>query len=302
MNKLFGVGLAVLVLTGAAFGAEVADIPWDEANIQTLRSFDKEAVIKFLNDELNLDGFPVTDVYDDIHFAWSNLEGGEKYQLIVQATGRCCGSVMIFSKDASGKVSYQTLDGGIDFDKGIRDLNSDGKKELIIDSTLKFDNYRGARAQAAWTAVYRLKNGQYGEASRDFPRFYDTEELPWYEEEIAEDREKIARGVPAQNDLSAEQLAARQRDSAIALPEYLAADEMGRDKILRVLGREPKAGEERAYEWMNSGDPELRTDAVVVFADIGGHDRQLRALAADKDIEVSTTAKNALDATSPAKK
>lgn len=91
----------------------------------------------------------------------------------------------------------------------------------------------------------------------------------------------------------------REEKTALDDLEQLARVEIERDKILRVLGRDPKAGEGSAYDWMNSNDPELREDAAVVFADIGGHDRELRALATDKDLAVSISAKNALDATSP---
>jgi hypothetical protein len=64
----------------------------------------------------------------------------------------------------------------------------------------------------------------------------------------------------------------------------LAALTMCRDKILRVLGRDPNAGLAQAHEWMTSADPVLVDDARVVFADIGGHDADVRAatLATDR--------------------
>ena len=51
---------------------------------------------------------------------------------------------------------------------------------------------------------------------------------------------------------------------------------MRRDKILRVLGRDPNAGEKEAGEWLKSSDPELIDDARDVFADMGGHEADLR--------------------------
>jgi len=52
---------------------------------------------------------------------------------------------------------------------------------------------------------------------------------------------------------------------------------MTRDKIMRLLARDPTAGLKRAREWMNSPDPYLVADAVVVFADMGGHQEDLNA-------------------------
>jgi len=57
----------------------------------------------------------------------------------------------------------------------------------------------------------------------------------------------------------------------------LAAAVMERDKILRVLGRDPEAGLAEAREWMKRPDPELAEDAVVVLRDMGGHPQDLAA-------------------------
>ena len=52
---------------------------------------------------------------------------------------------------------------------------------------------------------------------------------------------------------------------------------MERDKILRMLGRDPTAGLQRAREWAASSDPDLIDDASIVFRDIGGHEDEARA-------------------------
>ena len=44
---------------------------------------------------------------------------------------------------------------------------------------------------------------------------------------------------------------------------------MDRDKILRTIGRDPKAGEEQAREWVKSGDEILIGYAMSVFKDMG---------------------------------
>jgi hypothetical protein len=52
---------------------------------------------------------------------------------------------------------------------------------------------------------------------------------------------------------------------------------MERDKILRIIDRDPDAGLKQAREWMNSPDAALVQDAITVFRDIGGHESDLRA-------------------------
>lgn len=52
---------------------------------------------------------------------------------------------------------------------------------------------------------------------------------------------------------------------------------MERDKILRMIGRDPDAGLQQAREWMKSPDAALVEDAITVFRDIGGHESDLRA-------------------------
>jgi len=51
MNPLIAI-LGMLAFASAAFGAEIADISWDQSNLETLRSFDKAAVARFLNSGL----------------------------------------------------------------------------------------------------------------------------------------------------------------------------------------------------------------------------------------------------------
>ena len=52
---------------------------------------------------------------------------------------------------------------------------------------------------------------------------------------------------------------------------------MARDKVLRVIGRDPNAGLAQAREWMASSDPVVVDDAKAVFEDIGGRVEDVRA-------------------------
>ena len=75
-----------------------------------------------------------------------------------------------------------------------------------------------------------------------------------------------------------------RKEARRQLERTLAGLIMCRDKILRVLGRDPNAGLAQAREWMSNPDPVMVDNARVVFQDIGGHDEEVRAarLATDR--------------------
>jgi hypothetical protein len=116
------------------------------------------------------------------------------------------------------------------------------------------------------------------EASRDFPSYYDTEVLPDLEKGISAGRQDVAarqgKPKPTPGPYADQQMV---DDDWFAAGRALAAAVMERDKILRVLGRDPEAGLAEAREWMKSPDPELAEDAVVVLKDMGGHEQDLAA-------------------------
>ncbi len=97
---------------------------------------------------------------------------------------------------------------------------------------------------------------RYVEASRDFPNYYDTEVLPGLNRTISTLQQKAAEG-----DVN---------------PGWLAGATAEKDKILRVLGRNPIAGLNQAYKWMNSDNPQVLQCAIATFYDIGGHQKELR--------------------------
>jgi hypothetical protein len=141
----------------------------------------------------------------------------------------------------------------------IKDLNGDGKDELIIAKQLASGGlWQPLMAMPTWPAIYRLENGKYVDASRDFPSYYDNEVLPQLSQEISKAQAKIPR-EPFQE-------------------ETVAVAEMTKAKILRVLNRDPVAGLNQAYEWMKSDDPQLRQCAIATFTDLGGHEKEEREL------------------------
>jgi hypothetical protein len=261
---------------------ELATMAWDDSNIEYLRSMkdptvegDSE-VVKFVCYEDT-----ITDVrrwYGETcgmsDFDWVDLAGNRQYSLVIVSYRSTDPHnwLRIYDRDSSGKIGKQQFDGyhlrlaGIAKGKGgpfriytpLHDLNGDGKIELVILDALDTPDPTGRfHALALWPKVYSLKNGKYVESSREFANFYDTQVLP--------------------------RLNLTAKD-----PEQLAAVEMARDKILRVLGRDPAAGERQARQWMTSPDLYLRHDAVVVFRDMGDHEADL-AEAERKEKELRAT-------------
>jgi hypothetical protein len=192
-------------------------------------------------------------------FGWYDLNRNSQYQLIVteDLSGRAFFDYLaIYEQNSSGTASLrQWIEGdqlGTDLGKIVRDIDGDGEIELVIPTTLV--SY-GTGATITWPAVYRLEKGKYVEASRDFPGFYEDEVMPKLQERINQ-----YQGKPG-----------------VGTPDAVAGLTMVQDKILRVLGRDPTAGLQRVYEWMNSDDPILLQDAAATFQSVGGHEREMRA-------------------------
>jgi hypothetical protein len=181
--------------------------------------------------------------------------------------------VAIYRRSSSGKISVETIDGdgislggdeSLSVPNLLQDLDGDGKDELVAPQ-----EWGSPMALAAVISikVYRLSDGRYVEASRDFPKFYEEQLLPKLESEIAQIKRNpsSADGLepPAFAKLSEANLWEKNPERKLALFE------MDRDKILRTIGRDPKAGEEQAREWVRNGDEILIGYAMSVFQDMG---------------------------------
>ncbi len=260
--------LFALSFTGIPLAADIGSLKWNQANIATLRSFDKDAVATFLDEQQRKEGHPpgipfeALTARDIVGFGWADPQGNGHYELLVASSSPCAHSVTIYNRDASGRVTTaQVLPHPVNLKTGIRDLNGDGKDELIVGETLV---EHSCATVITWPAVYRFDNGKYAEASRGFPTFYDNEVLP-----------------------QLTTLIAKYQGKATDLTEDLSAGPiMERNKILRVLGRDLTAGLNQAYQWMKSDDPYLLQDAEVTFKDIGGHEKE--AIAAEANYKRAT--------------
>ena len=258
---------------------EIANRPWNAANLDALRAMDKAAIVKFFNTVEGPGGD--WDGQDMGGFAWIDLAGDGKYELLVTQFTRCCGYLTIYWQDAPGKMRGDLYEGAGNFPHMVRDLAGDGKQELILDATIGVDDRRPMSGVwvATWPQVYRLRNGRYVDASHDFANFYDTEVLPELEKNIAALQQDVAgqQGKPKPTPNAEYPMQQAVDIEWFGAGRALAALEMERDKILRVLGRDPEAGVAEAREWAKSPDPELIEDAYVVLGDMHGHEQEYQA-------------------------
>lgn len=253
----------ILAFASAASSAQIDDLAWNEANIKTLRALGQTAVFRFVTGGDPEEG--VSNLADLDMFNWYPTGDG-KYELAVGwSSGPEIASLTIYWQDTSRKIRSQEFDfppyGGPPnegeqwYKSGeFADLNGDGKDDLILFDPIDHTERTGRKMvpNGAWPQVFQLRGGQYVEASRDFPSFYEKEFLPQLNNEIVR---------------------ARERQS----PErYLAALIMSRDKVLRFLGRDPNAGLAQARQWMKSSDPVMVDNARIVFIDVGGHEEDVR--------------------------
>ena len=232
------------------------------SHANTLSSSDRAKVANFVNANLPPHWMEVP-LYSVAESYRAGAGGGNsEFFVLLDVSGRgYSNTLLVYSQDSAGKAEVQEIDGWkmANLKQMVRDLNGDGKDELIIPEEIGPGAvWYPLMAMPTWPTVYRLENGKYVEASRDFPNYYDREVLPQLSEEGREAKARMSR-EPFQQ-------------------ETVAVAEMTKAKILRVLGRDPVAGLNQAYQWMNSDNPQLMQCAIATFSDIGGHERQVSEL------------------------
>jgi hypothetical protein len=197
---------------------------------------DKAAIVRFVNalggDDTDIPLYPANTIQE---FSWIDLGGDGRYALVlIELPGSCCSDLMMYQQDASGHIKSQLLEGAGRLSNTIRDVNGDGKQELILPPPADpmIESY-GAVREIVWPRVYRLENGKYVEASSEFANYYESDVLPPIEHAISWSRWRIAKGPIG-------------RKADLRWLRYMhhkvAGLTMERDKILRVIARDPDAG------------------------------------------------------------
>jgi len=236
-----------MLASGVASAGQIDQLAWNQSNIATLRNLDKAIVERFVN-EMSMD-----DVHKTVgEFTWEDLAGNGRYELIVtlDVSGRAFFDYLaVYERDDSGKISVQwfpeeTAIGSLS--SVIRDLNDNGKKELIIPTLFPSGAYGAGSVSAVWPAVYKLKDGNYVEASNEFGSFYDADVLPGLLKDLADARAK-------------------------ADAHKLISDTLEKDKIFRVLGLDQTAGLDEARDWAQSNNPNLANAGAAILREINGN-------------------------------
>lgn len=233
--------------------AQIESMPWSASNVSKLNKLSDANVVAFLNRVGGSENTPAALHPEDIRgFRWVDLKGDGSFELVLLLqTGPNFASVGILSQETKGTVSSQSIPGEMSLNDGIKDLDGDGQKEIIVNSFLDPTGLRGANPTPVWPQVYRLKGEKFVPASKEFSSFYELDVLPRLDKEIAQSPPDFETG--------------------------LAVLQMQRDKILRVLGTDREAGLVRARQWVKSENPEMILNAVVVFRDMGGHEEEAQA-------------------------
>ena len=217
-------------------------------------------------------------------FTWADLAGDRRYNLVIVWGAMGSGEwneMWIYSRSPSGKLSLQCIDGGGIGLNSIWDINGDGKDELVVPQGWGAGADYAAGPLLIWYRIYKLKNGEYVEATREFGSYYDKEVFPQLDSDIASLQKRV--NSESATIVAAEALQKGHFERVTMSPEQqaavddlksLAQSQMTRDKMVRVLGRDPKAGEKKALEWLK--DPLLSDYGGQVLMDIGGHDAELQ--------------------------
>ena len=279
----------ILAFASVAVSAQkIEDIPWDDSHIKQLRAASKHAMFRFLDRQMDPENdMEWNDSSISFDYAWYPAGSG-KYELAMHSqSGPDIAYFTIYWQDAPGKIRSQEFGGAADATDewywnangpDIVDANGDGVPEVIELDDLDYHpppHRTKFIPGGMWPRIFRLRDGKYVEASRDFAPFYDKTIFPMIDKAMAQARQDI-KDVAAQKAKPGSNI--DPNDDYWQLPtRTLAGVIMCRDKILRVLGRDPNAGLAQAREWMSNPDPVMVDNARVVFQDIGGHDEDVRA-------------------------
>jgi hypothetical protein len=244
----------LFVFSAPVYADEVGRLSCEQAHIDALQGADKAAVVQFVNATRPQQVEEILPI-QVAEFGWAAVVGGLHDLLVLFDFSErgYTNRLWVYSCNRVGELSIQEIEGWKlgNFKEMVRDLNGDGEDELIIPTALPENGVWSPLVNIpAWPAVYRFEKGKYVDASRDFPSFYDNEVLPELDKEIGKGR--------------------NQDDSAVQA--------LARNKILRVLGRDPVAGVQQAYQWMKSDDSQVLQCAIATFADVGGHEKEVREL------------------------
>jgi hypothetical protein len=211
-------------------------------------------------------------------YQFVDLNGNDLYEMVASLdySGRdFCNTVVIVTKENNGFQTQSFPAWNVKkISKILADTDDNGIQELVIPRP--FSEYEGAKCIALWTTVYSFDGQVYINGGSRFPEVYQPR-LQALEARIEQTKEEpgLSEELKEQN---------------------LSCYYLELDKIYRFLNLNPRAGFERAVQWMNSTNPSLRAKSALVFADIQDEQsfRNLQILSRDTDSSVAKKAREGL--------
>src|SRR5260370_5697036 len=140
MNKVRILAIVLTFVTASvARGADMPNIAWNRANLPILRSFPKDSIQRFVN-ALRGDDPLQAEIGG---FAWYDVATDGSYNVVAteDLSGRSFFDYLaIYTQSGVGKVTLRQWipanDIGTNLEKVVRDLNKDGRDELILPKLL----------------------------------------------------------------------------------------------------------------------------------------------------------------------
>lgn len=250
----------------------LTQVPWTEGpDGVAAQQFSPEAVARLIHDVTR--GEYVEGKAEGYRFV--DLDGNGALELVawVDLSGRGHGRLFVISRTAAGYAHTSVPAAYVDFPTVIRDVDGDGRMEIVLRRGLT--PYGGGHARAEVATVFVFGPQGLADRSTAFHAFYEGVELP-----------RISAAL--------ESARTRTADGDVAAADAL---EVERDKILRIIGGDANAGLKLAQEWSADARPRRREWAAVILGDIATPEARqvLGLLAADSDRGVAEAARRAVE-------
>jgi hypothetical protein len=280
---LLAVALLAFAVPAHADRVSVGRVPWSKANVNALHGADLAKVAEFVNATRPKRFSAEITPNQVVDFGWAKVGGG-KTDLVaaIDYAGRGFYTLWIYGHGSGNMLTIQEIrgwkmKGGLK--AMLQDLNGDGMDELIVLRAVGQElAWTPTTAEAVWPEIYRPESGKYVEAISRLPGVRPgphSVEISARYVEASRDFSKYYDRILSNIDRSISMLQQRAAQGE-GDPGALAHVLVLKYKILRVLGRDPTAGLNQAYQWMNSDDPQVLQCAIATLYDIGGHEREVR--------------------------
>ncbi|HVA83461.1 MAG TPA: HEAT repeat domain-containing protein [Candidatus Binataceae bacterium] len=316
MKKRIAIAIWVLTflyasLAGAQTAAphpnlETAD--WSTKQARSLNAEPKKAVWELIDNLLGVDLGKLCS------FQFTDLRHSEVLSLAVtyDAGGNAdCIDFDVIDKTPAGIEDFDFFAGGEPFFEGIKDINGDGRREVIVGRS--FASIGRDHCTAIWPVIYAWDGSGYADVSGQFKGFY-RQRLQELTRRLApsptptpvSERVQTFESQPLGG--SGPQVRLRMiLPQASPTSESESSEETANTgdtdclkaeaaKIERFLGISSDAGMLDAIKWKNSNNPDDREFAAWVLADTGTAEAigDLRTLSKDPDPDVAATAQAAM--------